>query len=89
VNLLTLLTVHPTCCAQALALSPHPRTSQITHVHGRAQASRGVGREFVRILAADGWRLICLDRDDVELDATIAEVSAETLVAGLKSGDIL
>lgn len=35
--------------------------------------SRGIGRAFVRLLAADGWSLIIHDLDDAELDDAVAE----------------
>ena len=37
--------------------------------------SRGIGRAFVRLLAADGWALIILDVPDAELDAAQHEAT--------------
>jgi NAD(P)-dependent dehydrogenase (short-subunit alcohol dehydrogenase family) len=39
-------------------------------------ASRGLGREYVRELARDGWSVLCLDIDDEELDQTVSEAQS-------------
>ena len=41
-------------------------------------AGRGIGREFARVLAADGWRLVLTAaRSKAQLDEAVAEIAAE------------
>ncbi|GAB2721066.1 SDR family NAD(P)-dependent oxidoreductase [Kitasatospora kifunensis] len=69
-------TAHPTT-PTAHATPPHPPVAVITG------ASRGLGLELARALAADGWHLVITARTATELAVAEAELATRTTVVAL------
>ncbi|WP_371483109.1 SDR family NAD(P)-dependent oxidoreductase [Kitasatospora sp. NBC_00315] len=59
---------------------PQPTAPPVAVITG---ASRGLGLELARALAADGWQLVLTARDPVDLGAAEAELAAATTVVAL------